>query len=130
QSGGTSTYPRLLAGVIGGALLAAVILIAGGQVQRRGWPEAKPVTVFLSFFGPGFQKEDGTSAHEGHYMALWSFLLCLLVYGIIGSGKFVRVGDPATVPTLADLLVFLMILCWGLSAVTFILDRFRIPLLL
>jgi hypothetical protein len=130
KSGGTSTYPRLLLGVLGGAALAVVILIAGSQFQRRRWSEARPVTAFLSFFGPGFQKEDGTSAHEGHYMALWSFLLCLLVYVIIGIGKFFRIGDPATVPTLADLLVFLMIICWGLSAITFILDRFRIPLLL
>src|SRR5216683_1042974 len=81
------------------------------------------------FYGPGFQK-DGISAHEGHYLALWSFLLCFLVYVAIGIGKFFRIGNPPTVPTLADLLVFLMILCWGLSAVTFILDRFRIPLLL
>jgi len=63
-------------------------------------------------------------------MALWSFLLCFIIYVAIGIGKFFRVGDPAKVPTLADLLLFLTILCWGLSAATFILDRFRIPLLL
>jgi hypothetical protein len=120
----------LLLGTLGGAALAVVILVAGGQFKRGAWSEAKPVTAFLSFFGPGFKMGDGKSAHEGHYMALWSFLLCFLVYVVIGIGKFFRIGDPATVPTLADLLVFLMILCWGLSAVTFILDRFRIPLLL
>jgi len=129
KNGGTSTYLRLLLGALGGAVLAFVILVAGGQFQRRGWSEAKPVTAFLSFFGPGFKK-DGNSAQEGHYLALWSFLLSFMVYVAIGIGKFFRIGDPATVPTLADLLVFLMILCWGLSAVTFILDRFRIPLLL
>jgi hypothetical protein len=130
KNGGTSTYPQLLLGVLSGAALAFGILVAGGQFQRRGWSEAKPVSAFLSFFGPGFQKGDGKSAHEGHYMALWSFLLCLLIYVAIGIGKFFRIGDTPTVPTLADLLIFLMILCWGLSAVTFILDRFRIPLLL
>ena len=129
KNGGTSTYLRLLLGALGGAVLAFVILAAGGQFQRRGWSEAKPVTAFLSFFGPGFKK-DGNSAQEGHYLALWSFLLSFLVYVAIGTGKFFRIGDPAAVPTLADLLVFLMILCWGLSAVTFILDRFRIPLLM
>ena len=129
KNGGTSTYLQSLLGALGGAVLAVGILVAGGQFKRRGWSEAKPVTAFLSFFGPGFQK-DGKSTHEGHYLALWSFLLCFLVYVAIGIGKFFRIGDPATVPTLADLLVFLMILCWGLSAVTFILDRFRIPLLL
>ena len=129
KNGGTSTYPRLFLGVLGGGVLAAVILVAGGQFKRRGWSEAKPVTAFLSFFGPGFKK-DGKSVHEGHYMALWSFLLCFIIYVAIGIGKFFRVGDPAKVPTLADLLLFLTILCWGLSAATFILDRFRIPLLL
>jgi hypothetical protein len=130
RNGGTSTYPRLLLGVLVGATLAIAILFAGDQFHQQGWSEAKPITAFLSFFGPGFQTEDGKSAHEGHYMALWSFVLCLLVYVAIGIGKFFRIGDPPTVPTLADLLIFLMILCWGLSAVTFILDRFRIPLLL
>jgi Patatin-like phospholipase len=129
RDGNTATIPRLLLGVLGGAALAVVILIAGDQFKSRGWSEAKPVTAFLSFFGPGFKK-DSSSAYEGHYMALWSFFLCLLVYAAIGIGKFASRGNPATVPTLADLLVFLIILCWGLSALTFILDRFRIPLLL
>jgi len=129
KNGGTSTYPRLLLGVLGGAVLAVVILIAGGQFKRRGWSQAKLITALLTSLGPGFTK-DGKSAHEGHYMALWSFLLCFLVYVAIGIGKFRHIGNPAIVPTLADLLVFLMILCWALSVTTFILDRFRIPLLL
>jgi hypothetical protein len=129
SKGATSTYPRLLLGVLGGAALAAGVLVAGGQFKRRGGTESKPVTKFLSSFGPGFKKDD-KAAHEGHYMALWSFLLCFLLYVAIGIGKFFQLGDPAKVPTLADLLVFLMILCWGLTAATFILDRFRIPLLL
>jgi hypothetical protein len=129
KNGGTSTYPRLLVGVLGGAVMAAVILVAGGQFNRLSWAESTPVTAFLSSFGPGFTK-DGKSAYGGHYMALSSFLLCFLTYVAIGIGKFFRIGDPARVPTLADLLVFLMILCWGFSAATFILDRFRIPLLL
>jgi hypothetical protein len=127
--GGSSTYPRLALGFLGGAALATGILVGGGQFQRRGWSEAKAVTKFLSSFGPGFKKDDRT-AREGHYLALWSFLLCFLVYVAIGIGKFFRIGGQPTVPTLADFLVFLMILCWGLSAVTFILDRFRIPVLL
>lgn len=129
KTGGTSNYPRLLLGALGGLALAIALLVAGGQFKRRVWSEAKPVSAFLSSLGPGFQK-DANSAYEGHYMALWSFLLCLALYFAIGIGKFFQLGDPAVVPTLADLLVFLMILCWGLSAITFILDRFRIPLLI
>jgi hypothetical protein len=129
KSCGTSNYPRLLLGALGGAALATGLLVAGGQLKRGGWSEAKPVTALLWSFGPGFQK-DAHSAYEGHYMALWSFLLCFCLYAAIGIGKFFQLGDPAKVPTLADLLVFLMILCWGLSAASFILDRFRVPLLL
>ena len=128
-SGGTSNYFRLLPGVLGGLALATAILVAGGQFQRGTWKRSLLVAAFLKFFGPGFKDPNGDAAHEGHYMALWSFLLCFLVYAAIGIGKFFRIGDPPTVPTLADLLVFLMILCWSLSAATFILDRFRIPLL-
>jgi len=127
--GASSSYPRLALGFLGGAALATGILVGGGQFRRRDWSEAKAVTNFLSFFGPGFKKDNQT-AQEGHYLALWSFLLCFLVYVAIGIGKFFRIGGQPTVPTLADLLVFLMILCWALSAVTFILDRFRIPILL
>ena len=75
KSGGTSNYPRLALGTLGGAALATALLVAGGQFKRRAWSDAKLVTKFLSSFGPGFQKDDA-SAYEGHYMALWSFLLC------------------------------------------------------
>lgn len=130
RSGGTSTYPRLLVGVLGGAVLTVGILAAGNKFNSNRWSRAEPVKKFLLLFGPGFENEKGKSAHEGHYMAFWSFLLCFLVYVAIGIGKFFRIGDPATVPTLADLLVLLMVLCWGLSAIAFILDLYRVPLLL
>ena len=129
HTGGSSTYPRLALGALGGAALAAGVFFGGGQFRQMGWPETKGATSFLSAFGPGFKKDD-QSAHEGHYVALWSFLLCFLVYLAIGIGKFIYVGGQPKVPTLADLLVFMMILCWGLSAITFILDRFRVPILL
>ena len=125
---GTSTYLWLVLGAASGVVFAAIILVIGDQFKRRGWSKSRSVTAFLNFFGPGFRK-DGRFAHDGHYVALWSFLLCLLVYVAIGIGKFFQIGYPAIVPTLADLLVFLMILCWGLSAATFILDHYRIPLL-
>src|SRR6266849_3367298 len=127
--GGTSTCPKLLLGFLAGAALSFIILVAGGQFKRRGWAESKPVSAFISYLGPGYKK-DGSSAHEGHYLALWSFLLCFFIYIAIGIGKFFRLGIPPTVPTLADILVFLMILCWGLAGAAFFLDRFRIPLLL
>lgn len=129
HSGGSASYLRSGGGIVIGAVLSAGILIAGGQFQRRGWSGARAVTKFLSLFGPGFKKDEQT-AHEGHYLALWAFLLSLLIYVAIGIGKFIVLGGQPKVPTLADLLVFLMILCWGLSAITFILDRFRVPVIL
>ena len=128
KNDGTSTYLWLVLGVVGGGFFAGVILVIGKQFKRRGWSKSQRITAFLNFFGPGFRKGGGC-AHDGHYVTLWSFLLCLLVYIAIGIGKFFQIGYPAIVPTLADLLVFLMILCWALSAVTFILDYYRIPLL-
>jgi hypothetical protein len=44
--------------------------------------------------------------------------------------KYTPAGDTAPViPTLCLLLILAMMLCWGLSALTFFLDRFRIPVL-
>jgi hypothetical protein len=129
KSGETSTYFRLLIGILVGGILASVILVLSEKFQHRGWYGSRLITAFLSSLGPGFTK-DGTTVYDGHYIALWSLLLCAFVYLAIGISKFFKLGDPAKVPTLADLLVFLMILCWGLSSVTFILDRFRVPLLL
>jgi hypothetical protein len=129
RDGGSSSYARLALGTLIGAALSAGVLIGGSRLQRTGRSEAILATKFLSAFGPGFKKDD-RAAQSGHYLALWSFLLSFLVYAAIGIGKFFRIGGQPTVPTLADLLVFLMILCWGLSAVTFILDRFRLPVLL
>src|SRR6266481_2900074 len=40
KNGGTSTYLRSLLGALGGAVLAAGILVAGGQFQRPAWLEA------------------------------------------------------------------------------------------
>jgi len=41
KSGGTSTYLRLLPGVLGGGVLAVVILVLGDRLQRRGLPDVK-----------------------------------------------------------------------------------------
>ncbi len=84
--GGTSTCPKLLLGVLAGAALSFIILVAGGQFKRRGWAESKPVSAFISYLGPGYKK-DGSSAHEGHYLALWSFLLCFFIYIAIGIDR-------------------------------------------
>jgi len=126
---GTSTLPRLLAGILCGGVAAILVLIGGGQFKGKRWTRLGVATKGLAMLGPGFAKEDG-SVHEGHYLALWSFLLCFFVYVAIGVMKSRHIGHQPVVPTLADLLVFEMIACWGLTAVTFLLDRFRVPVFL
>jgi hypothetical protein len=129
KNGGTATYAELAGGAAAGILIAWGVVWIAAKLRKQSWSEARWVSWFLSAFGPGFRASAGT-AYKGHYTAFWSFLLCLGFYAGIGVGKYVRIGNNhATVPTLADLLVYLMILCWSLAAIAFFLDRFRIPLL-
>jgi Patatin-like phospholipase len=128
-AGRTSTFPMLMLGALGGCVLAAFVPFAARTLRKQTWSEAKVVTKFLVWLGPGF-RENEHAAYAGHYTAFWSFVVCVALYLGIGVAKFFRIGYPPIVPTLAYLLVFTMIFCWGFSAAAFILDRFRIPLLL
>jgi predicted acylesterase/phospholipase RssA len=71
----------------------------------------------------------GTLAlRSGHVFALaLSFLACLF-YLIIGYAKGKIDDKPATVPALAFLLLFGIVLCWILGGLAFFLDRYRVPL--
>jgi len=100
----TSTYLQSLLARWGGAVLAVGILVAGGQFKRRGWSEAKPVTAFLSFFGPGFQK-DGKSAPRGPLPGALVILAVLPRLRGHRHRKILPHRRPGDRPTLADLLV-------------------------
>ncbi len=58
-------------------------------------------------------------------LALCTFLL----YAGIGAGKELYVGTGVKIPTLGYILLFLMLMCWLFSALTFLADRYRIPVL-
>jgi len=64
-----------------------------------------------------------------HGMALGLSLVSFALYIAIGQAKYARLGRSARVPTLAYMLLLLMLLCWGLTGAAFFLDRYRIPIL-
>jgi hypothetical protein len=66
---------------------------------------------------------------SGHVFALTLALLALATYVIVGYNKSYITSTPASVPALAYVLLFLIVACWFLSALTFFVDRYRFPLL-
>jgi hypothetical protein len=66
-----------------------------------------------------------------HSFAVIQLFLSLLVYGVLYFAKRNRIPEarPPVVPTLCLLLVMVMLACMALSALTFFLDRYRIPIL-
>ena len=67
-----------------------------------------------------------------HAFALLQVLVSLGFYGAVfvvkSSGVYVGGGQP-TIPTLCLVLVLAMLVCWALTGLTFVFDRFRVPLL-
>lgn len=66
---------------------------------------------------------------SGHVFAIASSLIAFGFYIGIGYFKGRINANPAVVPALAFLLLFVIVACWFLGAVTFFFDRYRIPLL-
>src|ERR1700719_69817 len=66
---------------------------------------------------------------SGHMFAIALSLIAFAFYIGIGYYKG-RIDDkPAVVPALAFFLLFLIVVCWFLGALTFFFDRYRVPLL-
>jgi len=66
---------------------------------------------------------------SGHVFAIALSLIAFAFYIGIGYYKG-RIDDkPAVVPALAFFLLFLIVACWFLGALTFFFDRYRVPLL-
>jgi len=66
---------------------------------------------------------------SGHVFALALSLMAFATYLSIGYAKGKIDAHPTDVPALAFLLLYGMVLCWVLGALTFFLDRYRVPLL-
>jgi hypothetical protein len=67
---------------------------------------------------------------SGHVFALALSIMAFATYLGIGyaKGKIAVTPFPTVVPALAFLLLFGIVLCWVLGALTFFLDRYRVPL--
>jgi predicted acylesterase/phospholipase RssA len=92
------------------------------------WWEAHP-NASAGYLGFDKGRWGGYGILPGHLLAALSFLATFLIYVLIGTAKHAWLGYQASVPTLAYVLLLLMLLCWGLSGVAFFFDRFRVPLL-
>ena len=66
---------------------------------------------------------------SGHVFAIVLSLIAFALYIIIGYAKSRINAQPAVVPALAFFLLFVIVACWFLGAVTFFFDRYRVPLL-
>jgi hypothetical protein len=88
----------------------------------------------FSNVGDGYletRPESGARLLPGHSFAITLSFLTLIVYGLLIFFKVSRVeSDRAVaVPTLVAVLCLLLLLSWILSALAFLLDRYRVPLL-
>jgi hypothetical protein len=66
---------------------------------------------------------------SGHVFALSLAIIAFLSYLIIGISKSNITAERAAVPGLAFVLLFFIVACWLLAALTFFFDRYRFPLL-
>jgi hypothetical protein len=78
--------------------------------------------------GPGYFDESAPSSSggrflPGHGLALALFIISALIFII--AGQF----SSREMPALFFVVLLLMLLCWGLSGLSFLLDRYRVPVL-
>jgi hypothetical protein len=75
-------------------------------------------------------RTSGLPLLSGHISAATLFILFLLVYLVVGYLASPWRGWSMGIPSLAYVLLLLTMLNWGLSGITFFLDRYRIPVLM
>jgi hypothetical protein len=66
---------------------------------------------------------------SGQVFGVSLFVIAFLTYLGIGLRKSQITATDNKIPALAFVLLFLIVACWGLSALTFFFDRYRFPLL-
>jgi hypothetical protein len=67
---------------------------------------------------------------RGHGLAASMFAASSAVYLAVGFLKFLLPGQHAAAPAVGYVLLLTMMACWGLSGITFFLDRYRVPVIL
>jgi glycerophosphoryl diester phosphodiesterase len=123
-----------------GWLAERIISRLGCERMSRIGPFARKITAFFQRFqqfpeglGRGFlvYENSRVSILPGHITALALFALTFVIYVWLGIEDLsnVKNGTSTTIPTLCYVLLLFTLLCWGLSALAFLLDRYRIPVL-
>jgi hypothetical protein len=148
QSAGTVAPATCVVGI---AVGLAAFVCGAGPVQRTTWQrifgsggENRPTTILtapvrglLGLFEwvvartpAGFVDPRSGRLRARHVFAWFQVLLSAALYVLLFFFKLKPVSTYIRIPTLCDVLLLAMILCWTLSALSFILDRFRIPVTL
>ncbi len=95
----------------------------------------------VRLLGPGYGTfdENGNPVElfPGHRFAGFLAFLCFVIYLIAGRGFYHRLAsdDPFPPPhrydaVLLQVILLLLLACWGISALCFYFDRFRVPVLI
>jgi len=100
------------------SVIDAVAVADPAQRPRRGLRK-----FFQRRLGEGFFDEADGRFLSGHGLAASLLILSLLVFIVMGQ------FSPHRMPALFFVVLLLMLLCWGLSGVSFLVDRYRIPVL-
>ncbi|BDC49517.1 hypothetical protein F183_A18330 [Bryobacterales bacterium F-183] len=105
--------------------LFALYLTRLKDLGAHGWY----VYLVRKFTPDGFVLEDGTPV-PGHQFSANSFLLSLVLYLSLGFAFSPGNNSGLELAALVSLLLLLTNLCWLLSGLSYLLDRWRFPLLL
>jgi len=119
---------------LGGAALALTLAGAAKALQHRcpRLPQSRLrdwVRRIPRWLGAGYIDYVNGQFLPGHIFALSLAVGSLIVYATAGAWKAQRLGEPAVFPTLAFVLLLVLLAAWVLSALTFFLDRYRFPTL-
>jgi len=115
-----------LGGVGLALLVAAIARGAQGLAPEIQWDWLRRVPRWL---GAGYIDYGKGQFLPGHIFALALAVGSLICYAIAGAIKAKRLGEPAVLPTLAFVMLLVLLGTWALSALTFFLDRYRFPTL-
>lgn len=84
----------------------------------------------FKLLGAGYVDRRSGEILTGHVMAMSLFAITVLVYGLVGGTKAFLLGASFNIPALAYVLWLFLLFCWGMSALSFFLDRYRLPVLI
>lgn len=130
--------------VVFAAVVFTLVIWIAGVIWRHSSPASTEwIADLLRFTPEGYTTVNVAEAPllPGHGFALILLLLSLAFYATLGISKALviagaglqrwwKIGALPAVPTLGCVLLLLLLYCWLFSGLAFLLDRFRIPILL